>query len=199
MDFITKNIKKARVFNTILLAAAAVLCILQFIQFAGNLSGSDNDITTIFSAVFFQLYDIVYILAIVFGFLYMFGYYKKDAAKFYRRFMFLFSLSEFLLVVADLIGTKAMGAGSNISGVLATAVCVNTFLLTFAKDLGRKTSIGLAISLLAVMLINSIRLLILYSSILSFVALAVMDIAIACIACLFVLAKYADKAERGTK
>lgn len=194
MSFITKNMKAARIFNSILLIAAVVLCVLQLIQTYSHSSGSTA--YTLYS-VSQLLYYIVYILAVVFGFLYMFGYYKKDAAKFYRGFMFLFSLSTLLLIVYDLITTKVGGYGSGISGILSAVVCVDAFLLTFAKDLGRKTSIGLAISILVIKLFSAVRVFILYPDLLGVVTNGVMGIAIACIACLFVLAKYADKAERG--
>ena len=196
MDFITKNMKAARIVNSVLLVAAVVLCILQLIR--TNIRASDSTAYILY-AVSQLLYYIVYILAVVFGFLYMFGYYKKDAAKFYQGFMFLFSLSTLLLIVYDLITTKVGGYGSGISGILSAFVCVDAFLLTFAKDLGRKTSIGLAISILVIKLISAVRVFILYSNEFGVVTSGVMSIAIACIACLFVLAKYADKAERGTK
>lgn len=171
--------------NLVLLAAAFVVVALIFTK------------SNVVAVEYIQ--TVIYLIAILSGFLYAFNQYKKNAAKYYKGFMLLFCLESLLIVIFDLILSKSQGATSSISGVLSTVVCVNLFTLSFAKDLGKKNSLGFAFSVLGVSLINSIRLLVLYPNHFTIVGRAITDIALACVVCLFVIEKYADKAERGTK
>ena len=180
-----KKKKTLNVLCYILLAAAFVLCIYRYTE-ASPVSFS------IFS-------DALIVLATVAGFLYAIKKYKKNAAMFYKAFMFLFCLALAATVVYDILASIKFSDSNSISQILETIICVNFCMLTFAKDLGEKTSKGIAYSILAVSFINSLRLIILFSSRMSTIARALVGIFIAGAAVIFVLEKYMDKAERGTK
>ena len=170
--------------NLVLLAVAFVVGTLIFTK------------PNVFAVEYIQ--TVLYLIAVFSGFLYAFNRYKKNAAKYYKGFMLLFCLESLMIVIFDLILSKSLNATSSISGVLSTVACVNLCTLSFAKDLGKKNSLGFAFSVLGVTLVNSIRLLVLYSDHFTIVARAIIEIALACVVCLFVFEKYADKAERGT-
>ena len=176
------------ILNLLLLIIAAVFQIFVFFK--------SNSYTNAVKCV--QL--LFTMLAIISGFIYAVGGYKKNAALFYKGFMLLFCMASLMMIITDIVMSSINGYGSPISEILSTVICVNLLTLTFAKDIGKKNSLGFAYSIVCVSLVNSIRLMVLYSSINSMItAKALVDIALACIACLFVIEKYTDKAARGTK
>ena len=175
------------VFSLILLAAALVLSVFWLTQpFPTSISA------------FMTICAVLGILAVLAGFIYVLGGYKKNDVLFYKLFMFLVCLESAATLVKDIIITQEMGSTSSISGILRTIICVNLVILVFAKDLGKQTSIGLASAVLGVTIINHVRLLILYFSF-SYVISTVVHLALALLVLLLVIGKYMDKAERGTK
>lgn len=174
------------VFSLILLAAALVLSVIRFFR----------PIESVVVLTYIRL--ALGILAVLSGFVYVLGGYKKNDAVYYKLFMFLVCLEAVFTLIVDLMVTPAKGYTSPVSGILRTIICVNLVILAFAKDLGKQTSIGLAGAVLGVSLFNIIRLTVLYSSF-GIIADAAAGLALALLVLLLVIGKYLDKTERGTK
>ena len=134
------------------------------------------------------------ILAVLAGFVYVLGGYKKNDAVYYKLFMLLVCLEA----IFDLVATQA-DYTSPVSGILRTVICVDLVILTFAKDLGKQTSIGLAAAVLGISLFNTVRMLVIYGTTFGIITGVVIGLALALLVLLLVIGKYMDKAERGTK
>lgn len=184
LNFVSKNIKKIGLFVAVLLLAALVLCFIRFFKPC--------------AVPLRYVQDAVYILTVLAGFEYTFGGFKKNAAKSYKLFMLLACLECVLLLIYDMISSAGDGQQDSVSAVLEMANCVNIFILTFSKNLGKDSSVGLGCAVLGVTVVNSVRLLILYPDNFVVVSRAVMSLALSSLICLFILAKYADKAKRNT-
>ena len=180
-------IKALLVFSLILLAAALVLSVIRLLF---------KPIESVVVLTYIRL--ALGILAVLSGFVYVLGGYKKNDAVYYKLFMLLVCLEAVFTLIVDLMVTPAKGYTSPVSGILRTIICVDLVILTFAKDLGKQTSIGLAGAVLGVSLFNIIRLTVLYSSF-GIIADAAAGLALAPLVLLLVIGKYIDKAERGTK
>ena len=141
----------------------------------------------------------IVVLSVLSGFAYALGGYKKNAAKFYKGFMLFFCIESLVQLIYDVLSSSAISATSPISSIFATIVCVNLCIITFATDLGKKTTVSLAYSVLAVLLINAVRMFVLYSSNIMLLCNYITQVILAVIACMFVAEKYADKTARGTK
>ena len=174
------------VFSLILLAAALVLSVIRFFEPVESV------------AVLIYIRLALGILAILSGFVYVLGGYKKNDAVYYKLFMLLVCLEAVFTLIVDLMVTQVKGDTSPVSGILRTIICVNLVILAFAKDLGKQTSIGLAGAVLGVSLFNIIRLIVLYGRF-GIIADAAAGLALALLVLLLVIGKYMDKTERGTK
>ena len=117
----------------------------------------------------------------------------------YNKLVYRANELALLTVVTDLFALKARDFDSSIFGVLGTAIFVIALILTFAKDLGKSNSMGLAYAMLAVGVVNSIITFVLYSDILGPTVSAVKSLLMVIIGFLFVIEKYIDKEARGTK
>lgn len=142
---------------------------------------------------------LLYIFAIIAGFLYAFNSYRKNAAQYYKGFMFMYCLESLVLVFNELLTTKLNTIGDSISIVFEVIICAILCVLAFAKNLGEKISYILAYLIITIAFINSIRLIIVYFGESTVVFRSIVDIALAGITCLFVVGKYLDKEARGTK
>lgn len=142
---------------------------------------------------------ILYILAIVAGFIYVIGRYKKNSAFYYKGFMFLFCLTLFAHVYIDIVTPKQFAIGDYISIALEIIICIILSTLTFAKNIGEKATFSLACSLLGIVLLNSIWIIFTNIGESIIVFRAIVNIALSGITCLFVLGKYMDKEERGSE
>lgn len=171
------------VFSYIFLAVALVLSAIRISKPVENAT-----VITYFKFV-------LNILAALAGFIYVYGRYKKNEAVYYKLFMLLVCLEA----IFDLVATQANGYTNPVSVIIRTIICVNLVILTFAKDLGRQTSIGLAAAVLCVSLFNAARILSLYSNTFGIITGVVISLALALLVLLLVIGKYMDKAERGTK
>ena len=179
-------IKALLVFSLIFLAVALVLSVIRFFE-----PFESVPVLTYIKIVF----DI---LAVLSGLAYVLGRYKKNDAVYYKLFMFLNCLSSVMILARDLILTQTDGYTSPVSGILRTIICVDLVILTFAKDLGKQTSIGLASAVLGVTIINAVRLIILYGTF-GIIADAAVALPLALLVLLLAIGKYLDKTERGTK
>ena len=87
MKLINDNLKKAGYFNTVLIMIAIILRIV-------SLGGLPLHV----------LFDsVLCIIALIFGLFYSLNGYKKDAAKYYKMFMYLYFASSVLSFLAPLL------------------------------------------------------------------------------------------------
>ena len=139
------------------------------------------------------------IVALVAGFVYLSMGYKKNAAVYYKTFMW-------ILVVAEIIENTAifsMGT-SSVSNTLEVILALVLFvLLAGAKDYGKTKSNIIAIALVA---INVYAVISLFSMLDQFGAMAmgvmfdqIGQLILASTTALMVCGKYIDKTARGTK
>ena len=178
--------KALLVFSLILLAAALVLSVIRLFEPVKS------------AAVLTYIKLALNILAVLAGFVYVLGGYKKNDAVYYKLFMSLVCLSFVFILIKDLMVTQVNGYTSPVSGILRTIICVNLVILVFAKDLGKQTSIGLASAVFGVVLFNTIRLIILYGA-LGVITSAAVSLSLSLLVLLLVIGKYMDKTERGAK
>ena len=178
--------KTIKVIAVVLLFACFCLTIFQFANTANQ-------------TAYKIIENIMYAIACIAGLVYVLYGCKKDVAKYYKLFLLLFSFVTLLNVVTDLFALKARNIDSSIFGVLGTAICVIAMVLTFAKDLGKSNSMGLAYAMLALCAANSITTFVLCSNILGPTVSAAKNLIMVIIGFLFVIEKYNDKESRGAK
>ena len=176
MKLINENLKKAGYFNALLIVIGIVLKALSFLN----------------NPIYIQIDAVVCIIAMVFGLFYSLNGYKKDAAKYYKAFMYLYLFSSLFSFIASISGDK-----TNIIIVITNVVILlSAAALAFAKDLGESKSNTLSLVILA---LNIVKMFVVIST--TGVSLAVTlhfsNLVLACILCVFVSAKYADKQSRG--
>ena len=180
MKLSNDNLKKAGYFNSVLIVAAIILRAINFAN----------------SPTLMMVDNVVCILALVFGLLYSLNGYKKEAAKYYKTFMYLYALSSLISFAAPLI---SFGIGNyNLENVINFAVFVCACLLAFVKDFGKNnsnTTVCIALVLTGIKLVND-----LLNGTLVNLHFASFSIFVqAMIACVLVSHKYIDKESRGAK
>ena len=171
---INSNLKTVGYINAVLIIVAIVLRIV-------SLGGLPLHV----------LFDsVLCIIALIFGLFYSLNGYKKDAAKYYKMFMYLYFASSVLSFLAPLLKEK------NVLFICINAIIVVlVFILAFIKDLGVNKSTCLS---LMVLILNVIKL---FFDVAEKVTIpsGFANFVLACVLCVFVSAKYADKASRGAK
>lgn len=185
MNFISKNLKKAGIFNSILILIATILCII--------------NLFTVRS--FFGVYvlNVSLVASLVSGMIYSCYGYKKDVANYYKGFMVLF----FIAILADCICEIPYLSSSTYSSMISTianfARLIPLFLLAFVKDFGKKRSTICAYLVFALGLFILCRTFIFYSNDLEYITIGLSEIASAAVGIILVNEKYADKESRGAK
>lgn len=174
MKLLSNNLKKAGYFNSVLIIVAIVLRILSL----GNLP------------IFVTIDSIICIAALVFGLFYSLNGYKKDAAKYYKGFMYLYFVSCIFSFLVPIFRDKDV-----LTMISNAIVLVAAFILAFVKDLGEKKSTYLS---LTVLLFSVIKFFYKITNNITFSA-KFGNLILAIILCVFVAAKYADKEARGAK
>ena len=176
MKLINDNLKKAGYFNAFLTVIAIVLRIFQIVS----------------APIYVKIEAVICIIALVFGLFYSLNGYKKDAAKYYKAFIYLYLISSLFALIGPILGER------NILMIISRAlVFIAVFVLAFIKDLGENKSSKLA---LAIFVINVATLCYgVTSKAISFIIMHLGNVMLSCILCVFISAKYADKASRGAK
>ena len=182
MNFITKNLKQAGVFNTILIATAIIvqvylLCI-------------DIDMPTLPFAI-----CVIVIIALAFGLFYAFYGYKKEAAKYYKAFMVLSLISYVVSAISHL----PYFANAKVRTFAAFARIIPLIFLSFKKDFGKKNSVICASVVFICSLINLIGTIMKLNFAPVYILSSLNQVLLSAITIIFVEAKYADKEARGTK
>ena len=182
MKLINDNLKKTSIFNSILIVIALVLRVMNVWKMSG-----------------IAIVDtVVCVLCLLFGLLYCLNGYKKDVAKYYKYFMYLFVLDCIIsfATIFVLFGLKQFNQIGFIHGVhIAILICA--CLLAFVKDFGEHNSKTAACIILVLNsitlfndLINGLLVTVNYGSLAFFIQSIIVYV--------LVSQKYADKASRGT-
>lgn len=178
MKLINDNLKKAGYFNTILIIGAIGVKVYSLTK-----------VNT-----FVKIDSIVCIFALVFGLIYSLNGYKKDVAKYYKIFMYLYLVSSVLSLMAPLV--EPILTTINIFVVtINVALLILVFALAFIKDLGVNKSTNIA---MVILLLNIIKLLYNVANKIT-IPSGFANLVLPCISCVLVSAKYKDKESRGAK
>lgn len=186
MNFISRNLKKASVVNSVLIIILFSLLMINLI------AGFDSAIGYVLSTCS--------LIGLFFGLLYSISGYKKDSAKYYNIFMLLY----FLTVAVDIYGEflyldDSVFGLSMISTYANFARAIPLLLLTFVKNFGEKRSKICGYILFGLCLFIFVRTLIVYNSYPSYICTTASQVMLSIIACIYINQKYEDKQSRGTK
>ena len=173
-------VKKLSAFNVVLLLAAFAACIVALDELAAPVS---------LVRVVFEM------IAIASAFFYAVYGYKKDAAKYYKAFLIALGLAKLAMVIVSVIESGVLGTGFGVSTVLFAVSFVLAAVLAFVKDLGKTKSLCAVAAMFVIDLVNEVILLVKFADVFN----AVIVLAVSIITVEFVIAKYIDKAERGSK
>ena len=177
MKLINDNLKKTGYFNAALIVIAIIMKLITL-----------KDVSTLV-----KVDSIVCIIALVFGLFYSLNGYKKDAAKYYKSFMYLFFVSSVLSLLVPSIAPLS-GKTNYFIASINVIILVLVFLLAFIKDLGVNKSTNIS---MLILILNIVKLF--YNVQITVFLLGFSNLVLACILCVFVSAKYADKEARGAK
>ena len=179
MKLINSNLKKVGYFNAVLIVVAIVLRIFQIVSMP----------------IYVKIEAVICIIALLFGLFYCLSGYKKDAAKYYKAFMYLYLISSLFALIGPAF--SILGDRNILIIISRVLVFIAVFVLAFVKDLGENKSNKLA---LAILVINVVTLCFgVATKAIPFISMHLGNVVLACILCMFVSAKYADKASRGAK
>lgn len=184
MPDIMKHKRESCIVNLVLISVALVLEFLKLIRPA--------------ESVITQIDMLLCMAAMLPALLYILSGYRKSAAQFYKVFMYMFAASCLCSLANDVIYTIIDHYTAYFSTVVRALVFVGALLLAFIPNFGKRKSLGVAYGILALELVNSIRLVVRYGGNFALIVKSVSGVVIACVVCMFVLCKYADKDARGT-
>ena len=176
MKILKENLKKAGYFNAGLIVVAIVLRLMNMFNTPALVIAD----------------SIVCIAALVFGLFYSLKGYKKDAAAYYKLFMYLLLVSSLMSLSTIVVKFNALMLICNI----IIFVCV--VALAVANNLGESKSNNCALIILICDLIKFFYI-VAKTNDMPAIAGGFGNLALACVLCVFVSAKYADKAARGSK
>lgn len=184
MKLTNENLKKAGIFNSILIVIAVALRIINL-----------NKVPSII-----RIESIVCILSLLFGLIYSLNGYKKESAKYYMTFMILFSLNIIIslcMPITEIINGEITTIAIVI-GITQLIMLVCTIMLSFAENLGKDKSVKVSYIVLLLEIINTI--IALSNGLSSPIASSSLSHLIqGFIVCLLVNAKYEDKETRGAR
>lgn len=189
MERIQKNLKKIGVLNTALIAVALALGVFS--------------LATQALALKYVIGMLLWMVALVFGLVYIFKRYQKSAATYYKLFFAFLAVS----LIADIIigadfYTVAKSAPAwllltvKLTWLMLFAKLVCVLTLCFAKDFGKRRSLAIALIPLA---ISAVTMPVILAVGMEYFATPFAHLLLAFISCVFVVCKYADKEARGTK
>ena len=188
MSFITKNLKKAGIFNTLLICITILIQIYYLIVLYPQ------------GAYFIDFaYSIVMVIALIFGLFYAFSGYKKNGSKYYKLFLLLTLLACIGVVIDDFFYIYSYMFSSMLGTYLAIIRIIPVAILAFAKDFGREKSLMCAYSQFILSLVIFIRGIALYGDFFLQIVQFFGYLLLSIILVIFVEAKYLDKETRGTK
>lgn len=176
---IRENFKKVGVFNTVLIILVVIYDSLRLVT--GN-----TLLPKISIAIHFGAY--------IAGILYAVSGYKKDAAKYYKVFMLFLVVSEILSFVSKMDRSEPPMFSMILSGICVFAALI----LFFVKDFGKKNTIAICSMSLILHISNLLYTLINASAKFQAATGPISDSILLIVALVFIVAKYEDKASRGS-
>ena len=185
MKLINENLKKTGIVNSILIVIALVL-----------------EASAIKGLPLFGVIDkVVSVVGLICGLLYSIKGYKKNAARYYKWFMYLFALRSLIsfAISVFLVGFKASDLISLIHAI-NFAIFVCAFMLAFIKDFGEhnsKTAATIILVLSGIRLFGDVTSMLLFDA--NYVNVTAAIFVEAIIINVLVSQKYIDKASRGAK
>lgn len=188
MKLINDNLKKTGYFNAILIVVAIAFQIRALFR-------ADALIT---DRIFYGLF----IVGLIYGLIYVFSVYKKDAAKYYKSFMIIYAVLSIYSIISKICNNNAIGlktVSSFLTTILSIISTICIIILAFAKDLGKTKSYSVALANLFIILISTILGFIFNSTFITKVEVWLPRIMLSIITYIFVCAKYIDKESRGAK
>lgn len=187
MGFFDKNIRKISALNALLLLVALILRVSQYEKSANVVMKVDS---------------VICIVAITFGVFYCVKDYRKYSAHNYKIFMILYFISTLISLVTNIYNgviNNALGFNILLFKIICLGViAVCTFLLAFGLNLGKNLSFKLAVISLVFSVIKIVLDLI-TADLAAGIIPGISNLILSIILCVFVYAKYLDKAARGTK
>ena len=181
MNFITKNLKQAGVFNTLLIVVGIVYDIARLFN--------QNNTYNVILIVLLQL------IAYSFALSYAFKGYKKNAAKSFKLFVYAFGLSLLATIIRTIVSNDApvIATVNSIIGFIPVAI------LAFVKDLGKKRSLSLAGVSLASGVFGIVYVALTAPEFARTLLTTLSGLILSAVLFIFVIAKYRDKEARGAK
>ena len=171
--------------------------ILQIVNFAFILIALGLRIYNLFSigSIYRLVADISGCLTLIAAIIYCVYGFKKDAAKFFKIYIWLYTIMSFIHIAIDLEG------GTSYAVILLSALNFATaFVISVTEDLGREKTLSLgAINFASCAVAIIIAFATICNGSLEMIIVCIGQIIPAIIFNLMLLAKYVDKEERGTK
>lgn len=141
---------------------------------------------------FFQVMSEVTVIALIGAVVYSLYGFKKNEAKYYKLFINLCAVATILRLVVHVSSNGTIRAV--LTAVQFGALCV----LSQAKDLGRKKSMILGLIFIVITLAIAVSMISVVGFETRVLFMSLSDFILALVINILLLAKYADKAERGT-
>lgn len=185
MNLLSKNLKKAGIFNTVLILIAIGFRAYQLID----------------CSMLVKIDGVLCILALLFGVFYSFDGYKKDAGKYYRGFMGLYFISSVVSIatpIEAILDSTYVFDEATIIAIFNIVIAVCIFLLGFKKDLGKEKSLNLSYAVVALD-IGKLAINLFIKASMSIISIDVSNLVLGLFTCAFVIVKYLDKQSRGSK
>lgn len=184
MKLINDNLKKAGIISSILIVVAIVLRLIA--------------ITAVPTII--KIDALLCIVALLCGLLYTLNGYKKSVANYYKAFMYLYSISSILSLGSSLSFAIAdLGKFGIIMIITNAVILISVLVLAFAKDFGEKKSSILSLLVLSLNVFKLLSDISIKGLTTPIISAGFGNLILACVSCVFVSAKYVDKASRGTK
>lgn len=185
---IVKNLKKAGIFNTVLIIITVILEVLGLLV----MSAYSND----------RILNIANIIALLCGLFYIFTGYRKSSSKFFKIFMIVYACASVYDAIADMLYCISTGVTSlciiEIIANFLAALCV--VVIAFTNNFGKLASTRLGkLNLILTLVSDLVFGLFIYKDMLIYLDIYVGDILLSCLALLFIIAKYTNKETRGAK
>lgn len=180
---IMKHKKEACIVNFLLISVALILDFVELIRPAKN--------------VIRQIDMFLCMAALIPALIYIVSGCRKSAATFYKVFMLLFAASSLCALADDIVYSIIDNYGAFFSSIIRVLVLLGALFLAFVPNFGKKKSLGAAYAILGLELINAVVGVVMYGGF-DVIVRGVSSVVLACIVCMFVLCKYADKDARGT-
>ena len=185
MNFISKNLRKSRYFNLVLIVISLVLSIY--------------NLTINKSPYFDYAYKPCLTIGLVSALMYTVYGYKKESALYYKLFMFLFFISLALSAYTQTLYIDGNISNWSISTYANFGRIIPLFLLTFMTNLGEKRSKICSYIVFGLCLVIFIRTCIVYTSNICYISTSLSHLTMSAVAVMLVNEKYVDKASRGAK